>query len=87
MYKETSLGPKITRSEFIFLQNFNCKFKIFGFIDDQAYFFMGFGIHFTKLSVIENLYTFFYIVIFLFEILYFAPPPLGAPGGGAKFEL
>ena len=35
--------------------------------------------NFTKLSIIENLYPFFYIVIFLFEILYFAAPPPGAP--------
>ena len=49
--------------------------------------FMGYGINFTKLSVIENLYPFFYNVIFLFQILYFAPLPLGAPKGGAKYEL
>ena len=45
---------------------------------------MGYGIHFRKLSVIENLYPFFYIVISFLKF-FTLPPPLGAiKGGGSK---
>ena len=57
-------------------QNLNSKFKTIGIIK-LGILFIG-KVHFTKLSVIENLYPLFYIVIFLFVILY---------NFRAKFEL
>ena len=74
----------------------NSKIKTIGIIK-SGILFIG-KVHFTKLSVIENLYPLYYIVIFLFVILYnfrgdtflLPLPPLGASmrwGGGEKQYL